>query len=94
MKIVGETGDILNLCQLGWFEGRYFRDRNNFPYQEEKVGRYLGAAANCTNEISQYILKDTMCITISHTVRVLTADEYRELNITCDKEQFMVKCQS
>ena len=68
MKIVGETGDISNLCQLGWFEWCYYRDRNNFPYPEEKLGRCLGPAANYSNEMSQHILKDTMYITTSHTV--------------------------
>ena len=75
LKITGETGDISNLCQLGWFEWCYYRDRNNFPYQEEKLGRCLGPAANYSNEMSQYILKDTMYITASHTVQSLTDDE-------------------
>ena len=38
LKIVGETGDISNLYQLGWFEWCYFCDWTNFPYQEEKLG--------------------------------------------------------
>ena len=38
LKIVGEIGDISNLCQLSWFEWCYYRDRKNFPYQEEKLG--------------------------------------------------------
>ena len=52
LKIVGETGDISNLGQLGWFEWCYYRDRNNFPYQEEMLDRYLVHAANYSNEIS------------------------------------------
>ena len=92
LKIVGETGDISNLCQLGWFEWCYYRDRNNFPYPKEKLGRCLGPAANYSNEMSQHILKDTMYITASHTVRRLTEDEDRDLNIIREKDAYMVKC--
>ena len=60
LKITGDAGDIFNLCTRGWFDWCYFRDGNVFPYQEEKFGRYLGPAFNYTNEISQWILKDTM----------------------------------
>ena len=81
LKIVGKTGNISNLCRLSWFEWCYYRNRNNFPYPEEKLGCYLGPAANYSNKMSQYILKDTMYITASHMVRSLTTDEDRDLNI-------------
>ena len=42
--------------------------------------------------MSQYILKDSMYITASHTVRCFTEDEDRDLNIIREKETFMVKC--
>ena len=67
-KITGDAGDIFNLCALGWFEWCYFRDGNVFPYQAEKLGRCLGLVANYTNEMAQWILKDTMKITASHTI--------------------------
>ena len=38
LKIVGDTGDIFNLCSLGWFEWCYYCDGNPFPYQVEKLG--------------------------------------------------------
>ena len=66
-KITGDPGDISNLCQLGWFDWCYYRDANPFPKQEEKLGRSLGPAANYSNEMSHWILKDTMKITASHT---------------------------
>ena len=36
--ITGDAGDISNLCQLGWFEWCYFKDKSPFPHQEEKLG--------------------------------------------------------
>ena len=66
LKIVGDPSDISNLCSLGWFEWCIYRDRNEFPNQEEKLGRCLGTSANFLNE-KAWILKDTMVITASHT---------------------------
>ena len=43
-------------------------------------------------ELSQYILKDTMYITASHTVRSLTDDEDQDLNVIHERDKFMVKC--
>ena len=94
LKIIGDTGDISNLCQLGWFEWCYFRDRNNFPYQEEKFGHCLGPTSNYSNEMPQFILKDTMKITASHTVRALSDDEMKDLNLIRERDEFMVKCRS
>ena len=67
LKIVGDPGDISNLCSLGWFEWCYFQDWNLFPYQEEKLGCCLGPSANYSNEMAQWILKNTMKITASYT---------------------------
>ena len=91
-KITGDPSDISNLCQLGWFDWCYYRDTNSFPRQEEKLGRRLDPAANYLNEMSHWILKDTMKITASHTFRPLTDDEYRDPNITRERDEFMKKC--
>ena len=92
LKIVGEPGDISNLCSLGWFEWCYYCDRNDFPLQEEKLGRCLGPSANYLNEMAQWILKDTMVITASHTTRPLTEDEYHDLTLIKERDNFMERC--
>ena len=51
-KITGQPGDISNLCQFGWFDWVYYKDKNNFPYQEEKLGRCLGPSKNYSNAMS------------------------------------------
>ena len=94
MKVTGDAGDISNLCSLGWFEWCYFRDGSPFPYQAEKLGHCLGPAINYSNEMAQWILKDMMKITALHTIRPLTEDEHRDLNLIKERENFMEKCQS
>ena len=81
LKITGDAGNISNLCSLGWFEWCYFRDGAPFPYQREKLGRYLGPAANYSNKKTQWILKDTMKINASHSIRPLIEDEHCDLNL-------------
>ena len=92
-RITGFAGDISHLCQFGWFEWVYFKDPEQFPLQTEKLGRCLGPADNYSNEMSQWILKDTMKITASHTVRQLKEEEYRDPAIIRQREEFMQKCQ-
>ena len=53
-KVLGQTGDISNLCQFGWFDFVYYRDAAPFPQQAEKLGRCLGPADNYSN--MQHIL--------------------------------------
>ena len=91
-RITGFIGDISHLCQFGWFDWCYFKDYEQFPGQSEKLGRCLGPAANYSNEMSQWILKDTMKITASHTVHRLKEEEYRDPTIIRQREEFMQKC--
>ena len=41
--------------------------------------------------MAQWILKDTMVITTSHTCRPLIEDEYRDLNLIKQRDNFMEK---
>ena len=74
LKVVSDPCDIGNLCSLSWFEWCNHCDQNEFPYQEENLGCCLGLSANYSNEMAQWILKDTMIIAASHTTRSLTED--------------------
>ena len=42
--------------------------------------------------MAQWILKDTMKINSSRTIRLLTKDEHRDLNLIKERENFMEKC--
>ena len=67
LKITDDAGDISNLFSLEWFEWCYFRDGSPSPYQAKKLGRCLGPAVNYSNEMAQWILKDTMKVTAMHS---------------------------
>ena len=57
MATLGEEGYILNLCNFQWFEWCYFMDQGeSFPMQKEALGKVLGPAKNCGNEMAQWIL--------------------------------------
>ena len=56
--VMGEEGDISNLCQFSWYEWAYFREHTAaFPHNKEVLGRVLGPARGAGNEMAQWILK-------------------------------------
>ena len=89
--ILGDSGDISNLCQYEWFEWCKYRDSSDFPRQEMKLGRVLGPAKNHSNQMSQWILKDTMQIVPRRTSRSLTDEEERDPLLQREMENFMEK---
>ncbi|GAX21971.1 hypothetical protein FisN_16Hh038 [Fistulifera solaris] len=71
--VTGDTGDISNLCQFGWYEWVYFRDqKNDFPVSKEILGRVLGPAKGAGNEMAQWVLKANGRVVPRRTVRSLT----------------------
>ncbi len=74
--VTGDTGDISNLCQFGWYEWVYFRDqKNDFPVSKEILGRVLGPAKGAGNEMAQWVLKANGRVVPRRTVRSLTIAE-------------------
>lgn len=55
---LGEEGDISNLCQFGWYQWCYYREKTaQFPNPQEVLGRVLGPARGEGNEMAQWVLK-------------------------------------
>ena len=48
----GESGDISNICNFGYYEWVYYRDHGSFPENKEKLGRILGPIRNEGNEMA------------------------------------------
>ena len=77
--VMGEEGDISNLCRFDWYEWCYFLDQKaGFPLQREILGRVLGPSKGVGNEMSQWILKSNGKIVARRTVRPLTAKEHAD----------------
>jgi hypothetical protein len=56
--LLGEDGDISNLCQYQWYDWCYFREqKHSYPYAQELLGRVLGPRKGAGNEMAQRILK-------------------------------------
>mmetsp|Transcript_26699 Transcript_26699/g.37842 ORF Transcript_26699/g.37842 Transcript_26699/m.37842 type:complete len:775 (+) Transcript_26699:4067-6391(+) len=73
--ITGEEGDISNLCQYGFYDWVYYRDRTaTFPFNKEVLGRVLGPTEK-GNEMCQMILKANGTTVPKRTVRPLTVAE-------------------
>ena len=55
---LAEEGDISSLCQFGWYEWCYYRERTAaFPHNCEVLGQVLGPAQGEDNEMAQWVLK-------------------------------------
>lgn len=88
----GQEGDISNICHFGFFDWCFYRDNTNqFPQENERLGRCLGPAINQGNEMAQWILKHNGEIIVRRTLRKLTAHEESSTNdsIRWKKKQFM-----
>ena len=86
--VMGEEGDISNLCQFSWYEWVYFHKHTAaFPQNKEVLGCMLGPAHGAGNEMAQWILKVNGLVVPCHSVRPLHPGE-----LTSPSEQS--KCQS
>jgi hypothetical protein len=74
--LTGEEADISNLCEYGWYEWGYFREKTaKYPFNKEILGRVLGPARGEGNEMSQWILKANGNVVPRRTVRPLSIAE-------------------
>jgi len=58
-RMTGQTCDISNLCQFGWYDWVYFRDEKAaFPYPKEVLGRCLGPSKSLEMQcLNGYLLR-------------------------------------
>ena len=74
--VTGQLPDISNISQFGWYEWVYGRDvSRKFPMQHMVLGRALGPAINCGNEMAQWVLVRSGRIVPFVTLRPLTEEE-------------------
>ena len=74
--VSGETSDISQLCELGWYEWCKFRDvAAPFPEDKQVLGRYLGPSIDIGPAMTAKILKTNGQVIHSSTYRPLTPDE-------------------
>ena len=74
--ISGETSDISQFCEFGWYEWVFFRDTAvSYPDDREVLGRYLGPSIDVGPAMTAKILKENGQVVHRSTYRPLTQDE-------------------
>jgi hypothetical protein len=75
----GETADISEFAEFGWYDWVKFRD-TNVPYPEDKLvlGRYLGPSTDIGPAMTAKILKQNGQYVHRTTLRGLTSDEVQD----------------
>ena len=71
----GESGDISNICNFGYYEWVYYRDHGSFLENKEKLGRILGPLRNEGNEMAQAVVTSKATVVPRRTMRKLTSSE-------------------
>ena len=70
--VTGNTADISELVELGWYQWIYYRDATpSFPLPAEEIGKYLGPSENVGSNMSMWILKQNGEIVSRKTLRTL-----------------------
>ena len=55
--MTGETADISQICQFGWYDWVMYHDPTKFPDDKAVLGRYLGPAIDVGSMHTAKILK-------------------------------------
>ena len=71
--VTGNTADMPELVEFGWYQWIYYRDATTFfILPEEELGKYLGPSENVGSKMSMWILKQNGKIVSRTTLRTLT----------------------
>ena len=74
--MMGEEGDISNICQFQFYEWCYYYDSaNGFPHHCLVLGRVLVPSVGVRNEMAQWILKVNVRVVSQRSTRPLCTDE-------------------
>jgi hypothetical protein len=74
--VTGTTPDISQYALFDWYEPiRYHDSRHAFPNERKLLGRFLGVAESCAEEMSFHILMANGRITIRKLVWAITEAE-------------------
>lgn len=88
-RMTGQTCDISNLCQFGWYDWVYFRDEKaSFPFPKEVLGRCLGPSQSFGNSMSQWVLVRSGKVICVTTLRRLNQSEIDSESERSKREEF------
>jgi len=75
-KAKGIVPDILDICEFPWYSWVYFRDyAASFPFNKERLGKYLGPAEHAGTMLSKWVLNDKGTKLPFQTLRLLPPSE-------------------
>ena len=87
--MTGNTADINQICQFGWYNWVMFRDSvATFPDETMVLGHYLGPAPDVGSAHTVKILKSNGQVVHRLTLRLLTPDELGNSEHTALRQEF------
>jgi hypothetical protein len=74
--VTGSTPDISAYALFDFYQPVwYYTPTESFPHQKRVIGRWLGVADNCTDDLAYYILPSSCKLKVRKDVWAVTADE-------------------
>ena len=87
--VTGNTADISELVEFGWYQWVYYRDATtSYPLPDEELGRYLGPSENVGSKMSMWILKGNGEVVSRTTLRPLNDGERSRETEKIKREEF------
>jgi hypothetical protein len=76
--LTGSTPDISSLALFDWYQMVYYwTPTPGFPEEKKVLGRWLGLATSCVDELAYHILTDSCKIVVRKSVWALTDDDLK-----------------
>ena len=83
--IAGSTPNITLYCMFDWYQPVHFHQSvSGFPHQKRELGRLIGVADNCTDELAYVILPKTGRILIWKSVWAIELHKMNDLAVQAD----------
>ena len=83
--VTGSTPNITPYAMFDWYQPVYFHQPvAGYPHQKRVIGRLIGVADNCTDELAYVILPKTGRIQIRKSVWAVEPDEFNVLETQAD----------
>ena len=75
-NVKGSTPDISSYAMFDWYQlVWYYTPTAEFPHQKKTIGRWLGVAENCTDDLAYTILPKSCKVVVRKDVWAVTKDE-------------------
>ena len=88
-RVTGSTPNITPYAMFEWYEPVYFHQPvAGYPHQKRELGRVIGVADNCTDELAYVILTRTGKVQVRKSIWAIEPHKFNDLSVQADLLEF------